>query len=450
MFFTFWPDLGSTPARVNRFTGEIQINNRYFRNMPDFRKKFIIQHEKGHYNLDTRSEFEADDYAFRMLAGSEPNSLKESVKSISQVLSFRNPEHLDRLFEVVKKALAFDFERNGNQRAKQALDQLNELNKNHKLTNFHMNSISDNDYFEPKFGGDTDTDDMYDNAKGKAKRQAKKAARAAKRQEKKQTRIKNRQTKVEARTNRKATRQNARVGRKQTRVEARVARKITRKSFESPQTPLTEPTLNDPIQTDDVLMEQSYPVDETSASYPQQVYPDEQYPDDEGNYEEETTEEETEEEAEEEPSEFVDEDGNVDPSYYDNAGGKAARQARRAERKKAKEEKRKLKNEKKAAKVDVIKARADAKRTRAESKLTLAKQGKSGSDWLGSAVDSIAGIFGGGKKNSDAEMPLDDSGEMPEEPKKILGMPKPVAIGVIAVVVILIIVGIVFFLKRKK
>jgi hypothetical protein len=81
--------------------------------------------------------------------------------------------------------------------------------------------------------------------------------------------------------------------------------------------------------------------------------------------------------------------------------------------------------------------------------MELAKQGKSGSDWLGSAVDSIAGIFGGGKKSDVIDQGI-PSGPESDDSGKILGMPKGVAFAVIGVVVVLIIVGIVFMLKRKK
>jgi hypothetical protein len=448
MFFTFWPDLGNTPARVNRFTGEIQINNRYFRNMPGFRKRFIIEHEKGHFNLDTRSEFEADDYAFRKLAGTRPFSLKESVKSISQVLSFTNPEHLQRMTEVVKKALDYDHRHNGNQKAGQALDQLNEIIKNQKLNQFNMNSNTENGYFEPEFGG-TAADDIYDNAKGRAKRQARKAARQEKRQEKKTTRQANRAT-------RKANRPRKNKGKRPI-LMPRFANKAAeiawkRKSQsrgswrpgdqnQPVNTPITTPTINDPIQPDDVLMEQSYPVDETSASYPQQVYPEEQYPE----------EEYPEEEGSEEDPGFFDEDGNnTDPNYYDDEYDNGAGKARRAERKKNREEKRKLKNEKKAAKVEVIKARAEAKKTRAGAKMELAKQGKSGTDWLGGAIDTIGGLFGKKSAAEDSGDYTDEGGEIPEEPAKLLGMPKGVAIAVIVLLLLTIVGVVIFVVKRKK
>jgi len=433
--------------------------------MPDFRKRFIIEHEKGHFNLDTRSEFEADDYAFRKLAGTQPGSLKETVKSISQVLTFRNPEHLQRLSEIIKKALDFDYKHNGNERAKEALDRLNELSKNQKLNTFNMNSSYENDYFEPKFGGtDSDFDELYDNAGGKAKRQAKKAARKAKRQEKKATRVANRQerkaTRVANRQERKTTRVANRQNAKATRVAGRVARKNIRQQAKA-LSPVAQMVSQDLYPEDTPFMET---VAQPAESYTQPSFSDTSYPEyPAGNYPSTEFLEESPEDSEETypddsqeayPEDQLDENGElINPDEYygewDNAAGKARRQARKAKRQARKDERQKLKNDRLAAKNEIKLARADAIKTKAGAKMELAKQGKSGSDWLGSAVDSIAGIFGGGKKSDVIDQGI-PSGPESDDSGKILGMPKGVAFAVIGVVVVLIIVGIVFMLKRKK
>lgn len=201
MFFTYWPDLGSTPARVNRFTGEIQLNMRYFNRMPEFHRRFIIEHEKGHYMLNTRSEFEADRFAFRRLAGSSPGSLKESVKSISRVLSFNNPEHLDRMRRVVIMALEHDFNINGNPRAKQALDQLNQCRAKACLVSSsnqsnHPMSTNHNPYFEPRYP-ESDYSGLYDYGSGKANRQKKKKERQDRKKEKQELKIEKKRLKNE-------------------------------------------------------------------------------------------------------------------------------------------------------------------------------------------------------------------------------------------------------------
>lgn len=433
MFFTYWPDLGDTPARVNRYTGEIQINQRYFDRMPELRRKFIIEHEKGHFNLDTRSEFEADKYAFRRIAGSAPRSLKESVKSISKVLTFRNPEHLDRMTEVIKMALDYDYKNNGNEKAKTALQELNQILQTNHLNNFHMYTSKDNSYFEPKFP-DSGFEDIYDNAKGKAKRQAKKAARVAKRKEKKVVRV----------AKRKANMASGKFLPPQV-LAIRGIKKAVQRNKARRNAPVNQSVPESPYMENTSMEEEiNFPLEQQ-----EQIYPEESYPEESSSDTEPVEVDESEEFSEEDqPEEYFSGGECINPAYYDNAGGAAARRAKRQARKDKRNE---LKDAKKAAKVEVIKARGQAKLNRSGAKMELAKQGKSGTDWLGSAVSSIAGIFGG-KKESASEMPIDDGSGYPlaEEPKKILGMPKGVAIAVIAVLVITIIGGVIYFVKRKK
>jgi hypothetical protein len=218
MFITYWDDLGSTPARVNRFTGEIQINNRYFDRMPDFRKKFIIEHEKGHFLQNTRDEFKADRYAFKKLAGSAPRSLKESVFSISKVLTFRNPQHMDRLIKVIEMALEYDSVNNNNPLAQQALDQLKTLSQNRTNNPYSMETMTSS-YHEPKYG-QSEHSDLYDNAGGKAKRQAKKAERKARKDAKKDAK----QEKIDLKNQKKAAKNEviyAKADAKKSRAEAK-------------------------------------------------------------------------------------------------------------------------------------------------------------------------------------------------------------------------------------
>jgi hypothetical protein len=299
MFFTYWDDLGSTPARVNRFTGEIQINNRYFDSMPEFRKKFVIEHEKGHFLTNTRNEKKADRYAFKKLAGTEHRSLKESVYAISKVLSFRNPEHMERLAEVLKMALEYDLKHNNNPLAEQALLDLEDLKKN-SSQNLYSDMETTN-YFEPTYGRSR-YDEIYDNAGGKERRQQKR--------------------------------------------EERKARKDTKKD--------------------------------------------------------------------------------------------------------TKQEKLDLKNQKRAAKNEVTLAKADAKRTRADAKLTKAQTGESGGSWWDKTLSTVGDIFG--KKSADAGSVEDLSSGTPviEDKPKFLGMPKPVGIGVVVLLIIGIIIAVIFAVKKAK
>lgn len=124
MTVTYVDDLGQTPARVNRFTGEILINKRKWKKLPESTKKFILAHEKGHYILNTSDEFAADEYAFKQFAGTERKSLKKSIKAMDDVFSFTSPEQYERLNAQIKRALTYDVE-NGNKQALQILMEMN-------------------------------------------------------------------------------------------------------------------------------------------------------------------------------------------------------------------------------------------------------------------------------------------------------------------------------------
>lgn len=299
MTITWKSDLGSTPARVNRYTGEIQLSERFFANMPESHQKYIIEHEKAHFQKDTRSEFVADNEAFRKLAGTFPGSLKASIHSISDVLSMDNPEHHERLLNRIMLALQFDWEHYHNERALAALNKFKSLIENQKKSTMAINY---NPYQATFYRDPNANDDDWDNGAGKARRQAKRDERKAKKDEK--TRLK--------------------------------------------------------------------------------------------------------------------------------------------------QEKSQLKNDRMAAKNEVKLSRADKNRAKGEAKKTLAEQGKSGNEYWGGIVDSVAGIFGGGKKSSGGSETAGDGGTYTEEKPKFLGMPKGLGIGVVVVVVIVVIAGIIYFVRKNK
>lgn len=109
-------DLGTTPAKCRRNTGEVFINARVWDKLHPDHRYFILCHEAGHIMLNTENEVEADAYAFKEYAKSG-RSLTNSVKALSRVLTFNNPEHHLRLSEQLGRALKFDFEVNGNENA---------------------------------------------------------------------------------------------------------------------------------------------------------------------------------------------------------------------------------------------------------------------------------------------------------------------------------------------
>lgn len=59
------PDLGATPARVNRRTGVMEISLKHMKAMPVAHRLFVMLHEQAHVELQTTDEVKADAYAFK-------------------------------------------------------------------------------------------------------------------------------------------------------------------------------------------------------------------------------------------------------------------------------------------------------------------------------------------------------------------------------------------------
>jgi len=122
MYIAFEPLNSNTPACVNRLTGKITINTNRWQEIPENLRDFILEHEKGHYLEQTKSEIDADNYAFRQLAGKKPFSLKNAVKAISETLSFNNQNDWDRLNNIFTQALIFDAKNYNNKNALKKLE----------------------------------------------------------------------------------------------------------------------------------------------------------------------------------------------------------------------------------------------------------------------------------------------------------------------------------------
>lgn len=122
-YVDFIPNSNS-PARVFHDTGIIQINLSRWNSLPLFTQKYILAHEEGHYLEKTNNEFEADDYAFRKLALSEPQSLRNSIKALSDVLPFTTPDHYARVKTQIIRSLTADWAVNKNLSALEALKKM--------------------------------------------------------------------------------------------------------------------------------------------------------------------------------------------------------------------------------------------------------------------------------------------------------------------------------------
>lgn len=121
-----YADTGTSPASVNRTTGDILINHNFDAIEKDL-QDYILLHENGHFVEQTRSELQADAYASSNFFNSRPGSLKKSLKALSQFLDVNgNNAHNKRYYEQLKRALAYDYITNNNEKA---IEGLNELRK---------------------------------------------------------------------------------------------------------------------------------------------------------------------------------------------------------------------------------------------------------------------------------------------------------------------------------
>lgn len=99
-------DGNPTPARCNRRTGEIWINESVWRDIEPQHRLFILLHELGHIELNTSNEIAVDNFAYNhYIQMGYP--LTESVKALSRVLTGK-PGHTKRLQKQINRAKKTD------------------------------------------------------------------------------------------------------------------------------------------------------------------------------------------------------------------------------------------------------------------------------------------------------------------------------------------------------
>lgn len=107
------PDLGGTPAKVNRRTGVMYVSAADMKPLPVNYRLFIMLHEMAHVVLQTTNEEEADSWAFKEYAN-RGHSLTDGVRALTRVLNDQNPEHAWRMYLQVQRAKKYDYEVNHN------------------------------------------------------------------------------------------------------------------------------------------------------------------------------------------------------------------------------------------------------------------------------------------------------------------------------------------------
>lgn len=122
--------LQNCPAEVDMETGDIWINTDVWDDYTEAEKRFILQHEAGHYALQTGSELEADAYALEQNFGQIRDSLRSSFTALNKA-DVNNEARWNALYI---NALEIDA-RNGNTRAAKELKILsnNQMKNQNKM-----------------------------------------------------------------------------------------------------------------------------------------------------------------------------------------------------------------------------------------------------------------------------------------------------------------------------
>lgn len=101
------PNLGETPATVNRRNGILYISDKHWEQLKPEHRLFILLHEMAHIHLQSDDEFIVDEWAFNEYV-KRGHSLKESVFALSKVLSGKNPQHYWRVYKQLERAQEAD------------------------------------------------------------------------------------------------------------------------------------------------------------------------------------------------------------------------------------------------------------------------------------------------------------------------------------------------------
>jgi hypothetical protein len=101
------PDLVGTPASVQPSTGMMYISAAWWTNAPFEERLYVLLHECGHLETQSKSEFDADKWAFSQYA-SEGHSLRGAINAMNAILPYTTLEQKQRSTALLYQALEFD------------------------------------------------------------------------------------------------------------------------------------------------------------------------------------------------------------------------------------------------------------------------------------------------------------------------------------------------------
>lgn len=116
------PD-SNTPARYYFQLRKLVINIPVFKKLNEYQRAFVLLHELGHAELNTKNEFEADNYALkRYLQMKLPKS--QVIETAGKTFSQHNPEQMSRMRNQFTQLALYDIKVNNNQKLKQKLSNM--------------------------------------------------------------------------------------------------------------------------------------------------------------------------------------------------------------------------------------------------------------------------------------------------------------------------------------
>ena len=117
-----FPDNPQNPAKCNIKTGVITLNDSVWNKLTPLEQQYWLAHEEGHIRTRGGSEVEADIYAFKRVAGSQPYSLRDIRRSMQKIIATNPnaPEAKARIDNNMRLSLQMAADR-GSEPAKQLL-----------------------------------------------------------------------------------------------------------------------------------------------------------------------------------------------------------------------------------------------------------------------------------------------------------------------------------------
>ena len=82
-----FPDNPQNPAKCNIKTDVITLNDSVWNKLTPLEQQYWLAHEEGHIRTRGGSEVEADIYAFKRVAGSQPYSLRDIRRSMQKIIA---------------------------------------------------------------------------------------------------------------------------------------------------------------------------------------------------------------------------------------------------------------------------------------------------------------------------------------------------------------------------